>query len=239
MKSILQNGFLVAIEGIDGAGKTTIAALLAQYCGERGILCLLSKEPTGLSYGQQMRESAKSGRLSAEEELDFFLKDRIEHHKRAVGPALEHGGIVILDRYYWSTAAYQGARGLSPGDICDMNEAVVPKPDLVLLLDVAPEVGLGRIRSRGDTPNDFEKLDALKICRKIFLDLHDSKRSPSVKVEATKSLRESHYLAQAEFQRGIAERIAKTSPDPGKVREITELMGSEFGENLRAALEGR
>ncbi len=239
MKSILPGGFLVAVEGIDGAGKTTIAALLAQYCGERGILCMLSKEPTGLSFGQQMRESAKSGRLSAEEELDFFLKDRIEHYRRAIKPALEHGAIVILDRYYWSTAAYQGARGLSPDAICEVNEAEVPKPDLVLLLDLAPEVGLGRIRSRGDTPNDFEKLEALEISRKIFLHLHETKRYPSVKIEATRSLRESHYLAQGEFQRGIAERIASQSPSPEQVAAIAGIMGSDFGEILRDALKGR
>jgi dTMP kinase len=237
MKSILKGGFLVAIEGIDGAGKTTIAALLAQYCGERGILCMLSKEPTGLSFGQQMRESAKSGRLSAEEELDFFLKDRIEHYRRAVKPALDQGAVVILDRYYWSTAAYQGARGLSPDEICDLNEAEVPKPDLVLLLDVAPEIGLSRIRSRGDTPNDFEKREALEISRKIFLYLVETKRNPSVRVEATRSLRESHYLALSEFQRGIVERIASQSLSPEGIIAVMELMGSEFGDVLRKSLK--
>ncbi|MDB6134193.1 MAG: tmk 1 [Verrucomicrobiales bacterium] len=101
----------MAVEGIDGAGKTSVSALLAQWCGERGIACTYSKEPTGLKWGQELRRSAKEGRLTMEEELRLFELDRREHISRAIQPALDAGGIVILDRYYWSTAAYQGARG--------------------------------------------------------------------------------------------------------------------------------
>lgn len=236
VKSLLPDGFLIAVEGIDGAGKTTIAALLAQYCGERGISCLLSKEPTGLSFGQKLRESAQSGRLSAEEELDFFLKDRIDHFQRAIGPAMAQGAFVILDRYYWSTAAYQGARGLDPDQICEMNEAAVPKPDLVLLLDVAPEVGLGRIHSRGDRPNDFEKLEDLRVSRDIFLKLHSQNRSPSVLIDAARSLRESHIIAQREFLRAVADRVAKTNLSREGLVAIMDLLGSEFADSMRVEL---
>ncbi len=111
MKNPIPGGLLIAVEGIDGAGKTTVAAILAQWCGERGFACNFSKEPTSLQYGKILRESAKTGRLSAEEEVELFFKDRQEHVKRSIGPALADNSVVVLDRYYWSTAAYQGARG--------------------------------------------------------------------------------------------------------------------------------
>ena len=158
----------MAVEGIDGCGKTTVAGLIAQYCGERGIGCCLSKEPTGVGPGAKLRESAKAGRLTPEQELQLFLDDRKAHVERSINPALQLGYVVVLDRYYFSTMAYQGARGLDPADIQSRNEAFAPVPDLLLLLDLSPEEGLERIRKRGDTPNDFETIESLRGCKKIF-----------------------------------------------------------------------
>lgn len=69
MKCFIPGGLLVAVEGIDGAGKTSISALLAQWCGERGLACMISKEPTGLKWGQELRRSAKEGRADLSREL--------------------------------------------------------------------------------------------------------------------------------------------------------------------------
>jgi dTMP kinase len=190
MKRPIPGGLLIAVEGIDGAGKTTVAATLAQWCGERGLLCALSKEPTSLDSGQRLRESAASGRLTLDQELDLFHKDREEHAERSIKPALESDAIVILDRYYWSTAAYQGARGANVAEVIEFNEANFPLPDLVLLLDLPVESGQKRIRVRGDQPNAFEDAGALEKCRKIFLQLSTTSTAPNIKVDASKPWRD-------------------------------------------------
>lgn len=223
MKPLAPGGFLVAVEGVDGAGKTTVCALLAQHCGERGIACALSKEPTGLSYGRQLRESARTGRLSVEEELELFLKDRIDHAVRSIRPALDYGAVVILDRYYWSTAAYQGARGIDPFEIVAQNEARVPRPDLVLLLDVEPTSGLDRVRIRGDIPNEFEKAQALAEARTIFNRLHDRFPEFSKKLNAGDSLRSVHRAALAAFLDVAGELLTRRDmreEDAGEMRAL-------------------
>ena len=156
MKRPIPGGLLIAVEGIDGAGKTTIVTLLAQWCGERGLGCVISKEPTGNKWGMKLRASAREGRLSVEDELELLELDRKDHIVRSIQPALDEGNVMILDRYYWSTAAYQGSRGKDYHDIIRENEAFAPIPDLVILLDLDPDAGLQRIRMRGDKPNHFE-----------------------------------------------------------------------------------
>ncbi len=206
MKPIAPGGLLVAIEGIDGGGKTTVSALLAQYCGERGIACTLSKEPTGLGAGVTLRESAKHGRATPEDELALFLEDRAAHVARSIRPALDYGAVVILDRYYWSTAAYQGARGIDPFAIITANEAIAPTPDLVILLDIPPSEGLARVRARGDVPNTFESETALQQSRDIFLQLHDAFPARSARIDATPSLREVSALCRAAFANALEKK---------------------------------
>ncbi len=206
MKPIAPGGLLVAIEGVDGAGKTTVSALLAQYCGERGIACALSKEPTGLGAGIALRESAKSGRATPEDELALFLEDRAAHVRRSIRPALDFGAVVLLDRYYWSTAAYQGARGMDPFGIIAANEKIAPVPSLVILLDLPPAGGLARVRARGDVPNTFETEDALQQSRDIFLQLHAAFPDTSVRVDATADLRTVHATARSAFLQAIEKK---------------------------------
>jgi dTMP kinase len=220
---------LIAVEGIDGAGKTSISALLAQYCGERGIACAYSKEPTGLGYGRKLRESAKIGRLTVEEECDLFLKDRIDHVERSIQPALNAGAVVLLDRYYWSTAAYQGARGIDPFAILAQNEAHAPVPDLVILLDVAPELGLERVRIRGDIPNEFEKVGALAKAREIFNRLHEN-CAGSVRIDASQSLREVHAMALAKFQTAALDAVGKRQVSPEAADAVRQFFGLDSRE---------
>ena len=164
-------GFLLVLEGIDGSGKSTLARQLAGWQRETGREVVTSREPTGGPHGTALRQSAKTGRLSLEAELDLFLKDRAEHVATLISPALARGAVVILDRYYFSTAAYQGARGLDPQAIIDANEKFAPVPDLVLLLDLDPSTGATRIVRRGDVLDDFEALDYQREVRRIFLAL--------------------------------------------------------------------
>ncbi len=161
-------GVLIVFEGIDGTGKSTQARLLADALRAEGRRVILSREPTNGAFGQRLRASATSGRLSPEEELQLFLQDRREHVETLIEPALQGGEIVILDRYYFSTMAYQGARGFDPAEIRRVNEEFAPQPDLLLLFDLPVETALGRIGVRDGKGNEFEQRESLSRCAEIF-----------------------------------------------------------------------
>ena len=174
-------GILIAIEGIDGAGKTTQAKILADALRKAGEAVTASKEPTDGPWGRLIRESAKNGRMTLEDELHAFIEDRKEHIQNVIRPALDRGEIVILDRYFYSTIAYQGSRGAGvPSLIGDM-KSTFPIPDIVFLLDLFPSEGLSRIENgRGELPNHFEKCDQLTKIRRIFLELAED--DPGIKM---------------------------------------------------------
>jgi dTMP kinase len=169
----MPKGIFIVIEGIDGTGKSTQCKRLAQWFRSRGREVVLSREPTDGPWGKKLRESATSGRLLPEEEVEYFLKDRREHVEKTIVPALADGKAVILDRYYFSMMAYQGARGFDPIEIRRRNEEFAPRPDLLLILDLSIESAHTRIGTRGDTTNEFEQIDTLTRCREIFLSLRD------------------------------------------------------------------
>lgn len=163
---------LIAIEGIDGAGKTTQVRLLKQALERAGEQPVVSKEPTDGPWGRLIKKSATSGRLSPEEELDAFVRDRAEHVQNLIRPALDQGKIVILDRYFYSSIAYQGARGLDSEHVQQTMESRFPIPDAVFIIDIDPAAGIHRVaHSRGEQPNEFEKLESLSRARTIFQSL--------------------------------------------------------------------
>jgi dTMP kinase len=165
------SGVFIVLEGIDGTGKSTQARRLGEWFITQGREVVLSREPTDGPWGRKLRESAATGRLSPEDELQYFLNDRRQHLEETINPALADGKVVILDRYYFSTMAYQGARGFDPVEIRRMNEAFAPVPDLLLILDLDVDSAHGRIGHRGDSTNEFEKKESLERCREIFLSL--------------------------------------------------------------------
>jgi dTMP kinase len=167
----MRSGFFIVIEGIDGTGKSTQVSRLGEWFSQQGREVLRSREPTDGPWGKKLRESASRGRLSPKEELSFFLNDRRQHVETTIAPALAAGKVVILDRYYFSTMAYQGARGFDPAEIRRMNEEFAPRPDLLLILDLDVETAHQRIGHRGDSTNEFEKYESLTRCREIFLAL--------------------------------------------------------------------
>ncbi|MBW2230398.1 MAG: dTMP kinase [Deltaproteobacteria bacterium] len=170
MVGSVANGWLIAVEGIDGAGKTTQAELLAAALREAGYTAVLTKEPTKGPHGQKIRELSTAGAdLSPEEELGYFIEDRREHVRELIEPALARGEVVITDRYYLSNVAYQGAHGLSPDVILTRNEALFPQPTAILLIEVSPEEGLRRVHARGGPLNkSFERIDFLTRAAEIF-----------------------------------------------------------------------
>lgn len=165
------SGLFIVLEGIDGTGKSTQTRQLADWFRSLGREVVESREPTDGPWGRQLRASAATGRLSPEEELELFLRDRREHVEQVIQPALTEGKVVILDRYYFSTMAYQGARGFDPVEIRRRNEVFAPVPDLLFILDLDVDAALERIGVRGDRANEFEKRDSLEKCREIFLSL--------------------------------------------------------------------
>jgi len=218
----IPRGFLVAFEGIDGSGKTTQAERLARYCQEKQLTCIMSKEPTSGKFGQLIRSSAIGGRLSVEEEMDILLKDRREHVEQVIQPALDQEKVVILDRYYFSNAAYQGAHGADPEIILSQNEAFAPQPDLLVILDVSPQTGVQRIRDRGDKPNKFETLDSLERARAIFNQI-DRPYKLALNGEDLIDVIGSWVIDA--FQRATAKKIAQHDRSPDGVNRRRQLFG--------------
>lgn len=169
MPENLAKGILIAIEGIDGAGKTTQVRKLKAALQRAGISVVASKEPTNGQWGSILRKSAFEGRMPLDEELQTFIKDRAEHVETLIQPHLEAGDVVILDRYFYSTIAYQGARGADADTVAREMLDRFPIPDAVFVLDIDPVIGIHRIANdRNEEPNHFEDRDNLAAARSIF-----------------------------------------------------------------------
>lgn len=187
----MQEGILIVLEGIDGAGKSTQAEILMNRLHERGYDVVYFREPSDGKWGQEIKKkAAHPDSLSPEEELDLFLKDRKENVEKNLRPALEKKKIVILDRYYFSTIAYQGAKGIDQEQIRRVNEEFVVEPDLVFFLDVDPREGLDRIKNRKKKDRLFERAEYLVKVREIFRSfrgerfIHIDSSKPKKKISA-------------------------------------------------------
>jgi len=156
----IRPGLLVVLEGIDGAGKTTVHNALAERLKNNPHI-IFSYEPTNGAYGKKLREALKNGNFSKEERLSLFIKDRLEHVKSLIIPSLKEGKLVILDRYYPSTIAYQGAEGFYFKELLILNETIAPTPDLVIYFDLPVEVAVKRLKERGNEFSIFEKEERL------------------------------------------------------------------------------
>jgi len=163
---------LIAVEGIDGAGKTTIANHLCDLLSKKGYKCIVLKEPSESIYGKMIK--SLKNRPDPETEMELFLKDREIDVKDRILPALEEGKIVIMDRYYYSNIAYQSARGLNADRIRELNERIAPKPNLVILLDLSPSKALERLKNR-EKLSIFEEKDYLEKVRQKFLEIADER----------------------------------------------------------------
>ena len=164
-----RRGRLLVFEGIDGTGKSTHIRLLKEYLEERGLTVRTSFEPTRGEWGMRVRQAALSGtRLSVQEEIDCLLRDRREHVETLILPAMERGEWVLLDRYYLSMMAYQGATGADVQRIREQNEAFAPVPDLAFWLDIPVELSMQRIAERGQGTDAFEKRSFQEAVARIY-----------------------------------------------------------------------
>ncbi len=208
----MARGRLIAVEGIDGAGKSTQTARLARALRAAGERVVVTREPTGGPHGREIRRRAAAGeRLPAEVELDLFLRDREEHVADVIAPALTSGRTVVTDRYFLSTAAYQGARAGDPEALLRRCEARFPIPDLAVVLVVDPELGLGRVGRRGRAPEAFEEAESLRAVARAFAALD---RPWIVRVEASGSPGEVHRRVVAAVAGGLGLPL-EPLPAPG------------------------
>jgi dTMP kinase len=143
----------ITFEGIEGSGKSLQIARSQGYLQQKGISCLLTREPGGTAFGRALREVLLGTNGSHREpwcELLLYLADRYQHLKEVIEPALQQGLVVLCDRYQDATRAYQGAaRGIDLAEIEKLTRQLgIVEPDRTILLDLDPEVGLSRARSR-------------------------------------------------------------------------------------------
>lgn len=174
-----RRGKFILFEGIDGSGKSTQCEMLYQYVLEKKLNCIKLSEPTTGEWGLKIRKMlSMDPPPPVEEQIDMFIKDRIEDVSKNIIPALSEGKIVIMDRYFYSNAAYQGSMKMPPEKIIQKNmELNFPVPDRVYFLDIDPESAIDRIKKR-NTPSEmeiFEKLAFQKQVRKNFLSIINSK----------------------------------------------------------------
>jgi len=158
-------GALICFEGGEGSGKSTHSRKLAAELEGRGLPVVRTREPGGTPLGEELRELLlhHQDELRPLEEFLLFSTARAELVNSVIRPALEGGTTVVLDRYYYSSLAYQGAAGV-PLELMRAVTATVVKdcvPDLVLLMDVLPEEGMLRCsRVKGEGSDRFERKDA-------------------------------------------------------------------------------
>jgi dTMP kinase len=140
-------GLFVTFEGVDGAGKTTQIALLRAVLEGDGRSVCVTREPGGDAVGESVRQLLLHSEMTPRAELLLFLASRAQNVEQVIRPHLAQGGIVLCDRFIDSSIAYQGcARGLGAETVARLNTFAVNgvTPDLTLLLDLPPEIGLAR-----------------------------------------------------------------------------------------------
>jgi dTMP kinase len=206
-----EHGLLIAFEGGEGAGKSTQSRLLAIWLRDQGFDVVATREPGATKLGMRLRaillDREVTG-LSSRAEALLYAADRADHVASVLAPALQRGGIVVTDRYVDSSLAYQGAgRDLAVKDIENINRWATGSlvPDLTIVLDVPPEIGLTRFASPADRienePREFHDR-----VRRGFRALAEAEPHRYLVVDATQS--------QDDISRQIHDRVRSILPDP-------------------------
>ncbi len=191
-------GLFITFEGIEGCGKSTQAKLLTNYLRENGNDVLLTREPGGPKISEKIREillSTENIEMIDRTEILLYMASRSQHTGEWIIPALENGSYVISDRYYDSTAAYQGAARKISGNIIDTLTEFATfglRPDITFLVDLPAENGLARIESENADRLEQESLTFHRDVRNGFLEIAQKEKERFVILDGRKSIEDIH-----------------------------------------------
>ncbi len=187
----------IVVDGLDGSGKSELVKLLHNYLfgKSKKYRILTTREPTNGTYGKEIRKILKEEKdpiSNAEKLLEMFTKDREDHLKNTILPFLEKTNehelnIVLCDRYYHSTIAFQNTQGLDFKKLIEKNQDF-KKPDITFILDIKPEIALQRIKHR--EKEKFEQLEFMNNLRQNFLKLPEHLDDNIKIMDASKNLNE-------------------------------------------------
>src|SRR5262245_11272809 len=199
----MKQGRFISFEGIEGCGKTTQIARLSEFLKSHSIAHTVTREPGGTAVGEGIRKillHSETIHLTAASELLLFFASRSQNILEKIKPALERGEMVICDRFYHASMAYQGyGRGIPLDFISRLTELVCDRfnPELTILLDIEPAVGLARARARNHGRDEdegrfeAEDLEFYTRVRNGYLEL--AKKDSRIKViAADRSIDEVH-----------------------------------------------
>ena len=177
----MRPGKFIVLEGIDGAGTSTHVKLLGEWLENEGHSVVITEEPTAELIGTLIRDNLHAKKTSPIVDALLFAADRLDHWEKLIKPSLATDKIVISDRFIESSLAYQTAAGLEMAWVLEINK-FVEEPDLTIILDVDPEIGLSRKPKLGDK---FENVTFLGWVRDIYLKRATEKDYPIVRTDSS------------------------------------------------------
>ncbi len=216
MASDSGTGFFLVLEGGEGGGKSTQAALVVQWLGEQGHSVLQTRQPGGTPVGSRLREillDPATGALDPRTESLVYAADKAEHVATVIAPALARGEVVVCDRYVDSTLAYQGAgRAIDATELARVAAWATGdlRPHLTVVLDVDPEVGLVRAGRAGDGHDriEAEPLEFHRRVRQHFLDLAAERPAEYLVVDADRDPHDVHADIRAAIEARLPAGVA-------------------------------
>ena len=221
-------GVFIAFEGGEGIGKSTQSKLLKEWLEQEGETVVLSREPGGSDLGIEIRKillSHSTGEISPRAEALLYAADRAHHVYSVIRPALAQGDVVISDRYFDSSIAYQGAgRVLEPGEVARISRWATESlfPTLTIIIDLPPQLGLARLKSKDRL--ESQPIDFHERVRQEFLQLAALDPERYVIIDGNQSIEDTHTAI-----------ISRVSEIPALKRNAVEDKGNLLLRPIRAA----
>jgi dTMP kinase len=221
-------GIFIAFEGGEGSGKSTQSKLLKEWLEEEGEEVLLSREPGGTEMGKDLRRillDHSTGDISPRAEALLYAADRAHHVFSKIRPALDRGEVVITDRYFDSSIAYQGAgRVLVSGEVARISRWATESlfPTLTILIDQPAEIGLARLKSKDRL--EIEPIDFHERIRQEYLQLTLLDPERYLVIDGRQTIEEIHH-----------EIITRVGEIPGLRRNIRDAQGNRIMKPIRRA----
>jgi dTMP kinase len=206
-----KRGLFLTLEGAEGVGKSTNIEYITQYLERRGIEYVLTREPGGTALAEKIRDlllAVHEEPMSELTELLLVFAARAQHLDKVIQPALSKGKWVVCDRFTDATFAYQGAgRGLSVETIGQLQLLVQGqlRPDLTLILDLDPEIGLARASNRGELDRfELEQQSFFRHVRQGYLDIAQAEPERCKVIDASKPLTDVKLDLLAALEQGLS-----------------------------------